>query len=112
MHLQAWLVRIMRSLFSREYRRGTRRPDEWLGQDITGWELDAYYRHTQQPDPNYERFIGAPFTDEVRRAMSALPDCLSRALYHAYVEGFAHKDIALAERRTRMRCACDSRTDA
>ena len=83
MHLQAWLVRIMRSLFSHEYRRSTRRPDEWLSQDITGWELDAYYRHTQQPDPTYERFIGAPCTDEVRRAMSALPDCLSRALYHA-----------------------------
>lgn len=96
-HMRAWLLRIMRNVWIDDYRRSTRRPAEWLSEDFNDWELNAYYRHADDADSVEERVIAAQFTGEISRAMRELPQSLSRAVYYAYVEGFAYKDIARME---------------
>jgi RNA polymerase sigma-70 factor, ECF subfamily len=96
-HMRAWLMKIMRNVWIDDHRRSRRRPVEWLSEDVSDRNLNAYYRHTHHPDSVEERLIGVPFTAEISEAISELPQSMGRALYYAYVEGFAYKDIARME---------------
>lgn len=97
-HMRAWLLRIMRNVWIDDHRRSTRRPVEWLTGDVNSLEFNAYHRGGPEADIVEAHLIGSPFTDALCQALRELPKNLGRALYYAYVEGFAYKEIAHMER--------------
>ena len=95
--MRAWLLTIVRNTFINEYRKRARRP---ILVESNGMELASM--RAADPEMGYypaelrARNVLELLSDDVRRAVDALPDTHRRTVIMADLEDMSYKDIAEA----------------
>ncbi|MEJ2885413.1 sigma-70 family RNA polymerase sigma factor [Actinomycetospora sp. OC33-EN06] len=94
-NLKAWLYRILTNSYINTYRKRQRQPQQSPTEEITDWQLAQAGEHSSSglPSAEAEALENLPDND-IRDALSNLPDDFRMAVYLADVEGFAYKEIA------------------
>ena len=94
-NLKAWLYRILTNSYINTYRKRQRQPQQSPTEEITDWQLAQAGEHSSAglPSAEAEALENLPDND-IRDALSNLPDDFRMAVYLADVEGFAYKEIA------------------
>ncbi|MGV0743781.1 sigma-70 family RNA polymerase sigma factor [Mycolicibacterium sp. XJ870] len=86
-NIRAWLFRILTNTWINSYRTAQRRPDEVFVETLDDAQSAA------SPSAELAALEAMP-DDDVRSALSALPDGQRMVVYYADVEGFRYKEIA------------------
>ncbi|GLZ48732.1 hypothetical protein Acsp06_49170 [Actinomycetospora sp. NBRC 106375] len=94
-NLKAWMYRILTNSYINTYRKRQRQPQQSPTEEITDWQLAQAGEHSSSglPSAEAEALENLPDND-IRDALSSLPDDFRMAVYLADVEGFAYKEIA------------------
>ena len=91
-NLRAWLYRILTNTYINMYRKRQRRPDEYPQEEIDEFSL---YEKLGVAGRSAESEVLDQLTDdEIKQALSDLPEQYRMAVYLADVEGFSYKEIA------------------
>lgn len=96
-NLRAWLFRILTNTYINSYRKKQRRPDETELDEVE--ELFLYRRVAGRDGTDFgrsaeEELFSHITSDDVKRAIEALPEQYRMAVLLADVEGFPYKEIA------------------
>ncbi|WP_375003786.1 sigma-70 family RNA polymerase sigma factor [Gordonia sp. PS3] len=94
-NLKAWLYRILTNTYINSYRKKQRQPAQYPTDEITDWQLAANAEHTSTGLRSAEiEALDALPDDEIKEALSKLPEDFRMAVYYADVEGLPYKEIA------------------
>ena len=86
---------ILANTFINSYRRRQRKPRRVTTDEIEDWQLARASSHTSPGLKSAETEALERLPDpDVKRALHELPEDFRVAVYLAYVEGFAYKEIA------------------
>ena len=94
-NLKAWLYRILTNTYINGYRKKQRQPAQYPTDEITDWQLAATAEHSSTGLRSAEiEALDALPDDEIKEALSKLPEDFRMAVYYADVEGVPYKEIA------------------
>lgn len=94
-NFRAWMHRILTNAYINHYRRRQRQPAQYPTEEITDWQLASAAEHTSSGlrSAEVEAMDLLP-DDEIRDALSQLPEEFRMAVYYADVQGLPYKEIA------------------
>lgn len=94
-NFRAWMHRILTNAYINHYRKRQRQPAQYPTEEITDWQLAAAAKHTSTGlrSAEVEAMELLP-DDEIRSALSELPEEFRMAVYYADVMDLPYKEIA------------------
>lgn len=91
---KAWLFKIMTNIFINNYRSQAKAPQSVAVDDLDdGFLYGQLAKNTGATDPEKE-FFSKIFDDDVKGAISELPDDFRLVVVLSFLEGFAYQEIA------------------
>jgi RNA polymerase sigma-70 factor (ECF subfamily) len=94
-NINAWLYRILTSIYVTGYRKRQRQPVQYPTEEITDEQLAAAAEHSSAGLRSAEDEVLETLPDSrIKTAMQALPEQFRTAVYYADVEGLHYKEIA------------------
>lgn len=92
-NIRAWLFRILRNSYINRYRKESKEPSK-----VDYEEIQNYYNlvRAESSDENdlQQKMYGAALSDDVVRALEALPEDFRTAVILSDIEGFTYEEIA------------------
>ncbi len=91
---KAWLFKIMTNIFINNYRSRSKAPSSIAVEDVDdGFLYGQLAKNYSVSDPEKE-FFSKIFDDDVREAISNLPDDFRLVVVLSFLEGFSYQEIA------------------
>ncbi len=94
-NLRAWLFKILKNTYINQFRKHARTPNT-VGIDepeFHRYELDAVVQSHLRQEPETD-FLNRRTSEEIKNALSSLPEKSQRVVILSDVEGFSYKEIA------------------
>ena len=92
-NIRAWLFRILRNSYINRYRKEAKEPKK-----VDYEEIQNYYNllraETSNENDLQQKMYGAALSDDVVRALEALPEDFRTAVILSDIEGFTYEEIA------------------